>query len=138
MGTTQTNGREYRLHLQRGGSFVLLLLFSDKSCLHLSAIHSSVSTKRRRKRGCTHLHDTVPVVPRGHPEEGEEGHPKVGERRMSAQPFTRILFTAVCRRMRWEHISEGLFASAHLELPLCPFWGVSTHSAPTLLCLLFS
>lgn len=49
---------------------------TEQQCLELSEL--------------LHLHDAVPVVSCRHPEEQQEGHPKVSERRVASEAFARV------------------------------------------------
>lgn len=44
---------------------------------------------------CSYFHDSVPVVPGGHSEQGEEGHPKILEGGVPAQTLTRVVVVAL-------------------------------------------
>lgn len=109
-------------------------LFSHNRCLNLLVICIYIFIARRKyfNRDCTYLHDPIPVVPCGHPEEGEKGHAEVGESRMSAQTFTRVFFTAVCGTEKQKQVSEATFASSYPEQP--PKSGSETLRYVTLIC----
>lgn len=97
-------------------------MFSHSRCLNLFVISTYVFIARRKylDRDCTYLHDPIPVVPCGHPEEREKGHAEVGESRVSAQTFARVFFTAVCGTEKQKQVSEATIASSSSEQPPKP------------------
>lgn len=44
---------------------------------------------------CSHLHDAVPVVSRGHPKQREEGHAEILKGGVSAQAFAGVVHGAL-------------------------------------------
>lgn len=106
---------KFNFYVLKGSCF---FFFPHKRCLSLFEVCSYISREKiKNPEGtCTHLHDAIPVVPRWHPEEGEEGHAEVGESCMPAQTFARIFFTAVCRRKKWKHVSKAKLGSSPSEL----------------------
>ena len=53
--------------------------------------------QRQRSSPSHHLHDAIPVVSSGDPEEGEKGHAKVSEVGVFAQAVTGVRLGTLCR-----------------------------------------
>lgn len=88
------------IYLQRtfrlsGNSVPMLLSLSNQSTEHSwSELWSEFLTRPLRP---SYLHDSVPVVSRGHLEECEEGHPKVLKGSMTAHALAGVLIIAYCK-----------------------------------------
>lgn len=55
---------------------------------------------RVEERKSNNLHDPIPVVPGGHPEEREESHAKVVKGSVATETLARVLVWALWKRMK--------------------------------------
>lgn len=56
-----------------------------------SSIHLLKNSLRGEERKSNNLHDPIPVVPGGHPEEREESHAKVVKGSVATETLARVL-----------------------------------------------